>query len=245
MGLSWKSAVVAQAGAACVAVLAALGQPALARTLPPGLTNAGQAARVAATGQPQTDQLQIGQLQTGQLQKWDRAVLLACERSVSTVSGCNTTSLRAIDAARAISGISPLMLPSGYWHLDAADQLVEVTNAERVSRGLPPWPGPVQALTALAARGIAEEADPAGPATATWASNMAAGVLTVLQTDYEWMYEDGPGGPNSACTAPGAPGCWQHRDNILQPWPGEVGTAEARSGTRLVLGELMMKASRP
>ena len=240
MGLSWRSAVVAQAGAALVAALAVLGQPALARTLPSGLTNAGQAARIAATGQPQT-----GQLQTGQLRKWDRAVLLACDSSVSTVGGCNTTSLHAIDAARAISGIGPLRLSSGYWHLDAADQLVEVTNAERVSRGLPPWPGPVQALTVLAARGVALEADPAGPATSTWASNMAAGVLTVLQADYEWMYEDGPGGPNSACTAPGAPGCWQHRDNILQPWPGEVGTADARSGTRLVLGELMVETSRP
>lgn len=235
MGLSWKSAVVAHAGAACVAALAALGQPALEHTLPSGLTDAGQAARVAATGQPQT----------GRLRKWDQAVLLACDSSASTTSGCNTTSLRAIDAARALSGIGPLRLPSGYWRLDVADQLVEVTNAERVSRGLPPWPGPVQALTALAARGVAEEADPAGPATSTWASNMAAGVLTVLQTDYEWMYEDGPGGPNSACTAPGAPGCWQHRDNILQPWPGELGAAEARSGTRLVLGELMVEASRP
>ena len=230
MGLSWRSAVVAQAGAAVVAALAVLGQPALARTLPSGLTNPGQAARVTATGQ---------------LQKWDRAVLLACDSSVSTASGCNTTSLHAIDAARAISGIGPLRLPSGYWHLDAADQLVEVTNAERVSRGLPPWPGPVQALTVLAARGVALGADPTGPAALTWASNMAAGVLTVLQADYEWMYEDGPGGPNSACTAPGAPGCWQHRDNILQPWPGEVGTADARSGTRLVLGELMVETPRP
>lgn len=176
---------------------------------------------------------------------WSRAVLLACNSSTSTVRGCNSTSLRAIDAARALSGLSPLVLPSGYWHLGVADQLVEVTNAERVTRGLPAWSGPVPALTEMAVQGVADQADPSGPGEANWVSNLASGVLTVLEADYDWMYDDGPAGANPACNAPGAPACWQHRTNLLQPWAGEVGAAGAPFDKRLVLGELMVEGRHP
>lgn len=246
MGLSLTSAVLppaslslaraalaraALAGAALAGLLSVLGQPALAGTLP-------APASSFRRHWPMT-------VVSGQLKNWDRAVLLACDSSASTVRGCNAVCLRAIDAARAVSGLGPLVLPHGYWHSGGDEQLVEVTNAERVSRGLPPWGGPVQALAGLAARAVTAESDPTGPARTTWVSNFASGVLTVLQADYEWMYADGPRSANSACTAPMAPGCWQHKANILQPWPGKVGTAEARSGTRLVLAELMVKAPAP
>ena len=43
---------------------------------------------------------------------------------------------------------------------------------------------------------------------------------SVLVADYFWMYADGWGGstsntPNTACTSPGASGCWAHRDELL------------------------------
>jgi hypothetical protein len=167
----------------------------------------------------------------------------ACGGPLSTPAGCDAASLLAIDAARADQGLGPLELPPDFLELGPADQLIAVTNAERLSRGLPAWSGPDQALSDLAGRGLAARADPAGPAGSVWASNLADGVLTTLQADYEWMYNDGPGGANRACTAPGAPMCWAHRDNVLRPWQGTIGAAQAPTGRRLVLGELMVKGS--
>ena len=167
----------------------------------------------------------------------------ACDIATATLAGCDAASLRAIDAARAGEGLKPLELPPGFFDLPPSVQLVVVTNAERLSRGLPGWAGPDQALSDLASQGVASGADPAGPADQVWASNVADGVLSALQADYEWMYNDGPGGSNPACTAPGAPLCWQHRQNILRPWDGAIGAAEAPARRRLVLGELMVKES--
>jgi hypothetical protein len=51
------------------------------------------------------------------------------------------------------------------------------------------------------------------------ASIAAGGQVGALNADFSWMYNDGYGGPNSDCKTPSAPGCWEHRDNILAPYP--------------------------
>lgn len=161
----------------------------------------------------------------------------------STVLSCDHATLDAIDAARQSEGLGPLALPSGYEDMSFVSQLVAVTNAERTSRNLPALQGPRVAFDLMAELGAARSSDPSGPAGATWASLMAAGYWTPLQADYQWMYNDGPGGTNTDCTASQTAACWAHRDSILSPWPGSIGAAARRAGApdRLVFTELIVK----
>ncbi|HUC13847.1 MAG TPA: hypothetical protein VMS00_05285 [Acidimicrobiales bacterium] len=173
-----------------------------------------------------------------------QAMVGACNSSARDPRACDTATLKAIDSARASEGLSPLDLPAGYEALGMPAQLVAVTNAERTSRGLPAWHSPDGNLDLLAAQALGPAKDPNGPAGRTWAANTASGTLTVLQADYEWMYDDGPGGTNPGCSATNQARCWWHRDNILSPWPGNIGTAvEPRANGRLVLAELMVANS--
>jgi hypothetical protein len=51
-------------------------------------------------------------------------------------------------------------------------------------------------------------------------ASLAAGeLISVLDADYHWMYDDGYGGPNVDCMTPTAAACWGHRDNILGLYP--------------------------
>jgi hypothetical protein len=51
-------------------------------------------------------------------------------------------------------------------------------------------------------------------------ASIAAGeLISVLDADYHWMYDDGYRGPNVACTRSTAPACWSHRENILARYP--------------------------
>ncbi len=170
-----------------------------------------------------------------------QAMVASCDSSARAPRACNFASLKAIDSARASEGLGPLELPAGYEALGIGAQLVVVTNAERTSRGLPAWHAPDGNLDLLAAQALGSATDPNGPAGSTWAANTAYGTLTVLQTDYEWMYDDGMGGTNPSCSTSDQAQCWFHRDNILSPWPGNIGAAaEARANGRLVLAELMV-----
>ena len=170
----------------------------------------------------------------------------ACDSWRASVARCNVASLVAIDMARSEEGLPRLVLPSGYQRMGVVEQLETVTNAERLARGLPVWSGPRPGLTAEAAAGIAASSDPVGPLGRTWVSNLAVGVLTVLQADFEWMYDDGPGGTNLDCRPPSWRYCWAHRDNILRRWPAALGIADrATAGGRLALGELAVEVAKP
>jgi hypothetical protein len=173
-----------------------------------------------------------------------QAMVAACNSSVRDPRACNAASLKAIDSARASEGLGPLELSADFETLAMPAQLVAVTNAERTSRGLPAWHSPDANLDLLAAQALVSATDPDGPAGSTWAANTADGTLTVLQADYEWMYDDGPGGTNPACSAGNVAPCWYHRDNILSPWPGNIGAAvQHRASGRLALAELMVATS--
>jgi hypothetical protein len=173
---------------------------------------------------------------------WQKILMAACNDAKSTPPRCDRASLQAIDVARAGENLPPLVLPADYEDLSTVGQVVTVTNAERVPRRLPAWHGPNQILGRLAGEAVAARQDPNGPAGTTWASNLAVGVLTVLEADYEWMYNDGPGGSNAACTGAHPTECWAHRANILSPWAGMIGAAgQTSSGRRLVLAEVMVE----
>jgi hypothetical protein len=144
-----------------------------------------------------------------------------------TAAACQTAALSAIDAARAAEGVGPLDLPANYGALPADEQLFVLVNLERVDRGLAPFSGMTPVLDGEALAGAVGHTDPTGPVSADWSSTVAVGEASALTTDFDWMYDDGPGSINVACP----PLCWGHRDAILGSGQlmgaGAVGSAYA------------------
>lgn len=146
---------------------------------------------------------------------------------------CTDTIVQAIDNARALEGVGPMVLPSDFGSLTTAQQTFVVSNLERVDRGLPPVDGMVDSLNALATDAAAADEDPmlsswtVGPLQVDGWSSIWAGDLNALAADYDWMYDDGwsvQGSYNLDCQSATDSGCWGHRDAIL------------RSGSHLVTG---------
>jgi hypothetical protein len=141
-----------------------------------------------------------------------------------TLPHCVPNELAAMNRARHAESIGGFALPRNFNKLTVPDQLLVLTDIERVSRGEEPIPGIMAQLNPDAQQGAAANADPllssatdiAG-ATGAYASNYAAAVNT-LDANYEWMYTDGWDGKdtlNGVCTSASAAGCWGHRGNIL------------------------------
>jgi len=152
-------------------------------------------------------------------------------------AGCLAQTLQATDVARAKEGLGPLALPGDYAQLTAAEQLFVLADTERVDRGLPPAVGLVNEFDQDAAAAAAGDSDPVaslvppGVGLVRWASNWGENA-GALGSNYNWMYDDGPGSGNLACGAGGGGGCWGHRDNILGFNAGQLAAAH---GT-LVMG---------
>ena len=148
---------------------------------------------------------------------------------LATTDACTNYVLDAIDNARAQEGVGPMVLPSTWSTLSTVQQLFVVADLERTARGLAPYVGINPSLSADAARAAMADSDPSLAPDfpvgtdavgepgfgGAWSSG-----YSVLVADYFWMYADGWGGstsntPNTACTSPGASGCWAHRDELL------------------------------
>jgi hypothetical protein len=147
---------------------------------------------------------------------------------------CTDYILQAINDARAVEGVRPMVLPSNWFSLSVPEQLFVIVDLERTARGLPPYVGINAALSAEAQHAAATNSDP-GVAPGFAMANDAqgspgfggawSGGYAVLAADYIWMYDDAWGGSaaktsNVACTSPGAAGCWAHRDELLGSDPG-------------------------
>jgi len=133
---------------------------------------------------------------------------------------CLTAEIEATNGARATEGLGPMQLPTNFASLTPQEQLLVVSDIERVSRGEQPITGLSSLLDGYAQQGTESNSDPqfdfaALPSSDWWGSNWASGMLNALDANYTWMYDDGYGGYNIDCTSPGAAGCWAHRDNIL------------------------------
>jgi hypothetical protein len=152
------------------------------------------------------------------------------EQACSLGAGpCQQAVVHAIDVARAAEGVGPLELPSYYDSLSVAEQLLVLTDLERVDRGLAGFNGLSTKLDALSKAAASANQDPTGPNRTTWGSNWAGGEASALLADYDWMYDDGPHSPNMDCTDGAPSGCWDHRRNILSdygPHPA-IGAAAA------------------
>ena len=151
----------------------------------------------------------------------------ACANYRSNSAACITKAVAAIDNARALEHVRPMILPDNFRKLTYAEQTFVVTNLERVDRGLRPFHGITARLNNTAKQAAVSDADPA-PAygaigefvlldyQSNWTSNFGP-----LAGDYGWMYDDGYGSYNVDCTSASSPGCWAHRDVILTTYPNK------------------------
>jgi hypothetical protein len=137
---------------------------------------------------------------------------------------CVGAMLGALDHARAEVGLGRYIVPSDFYALTGARQLLILSNLDRLAYGLPAIVGLSPALNAVAASGVTTDADPdpsallASLPTFGWSSNWAGGYGNALEAYYAWMYYDGWGGgqtSNLDCTSPTASGCWGHREDVL------------------------------
>ena len=141
-------------------------------------------------------------------------------------------------------------------HLDGRSGLFVLADLERVDRGLPPYVGLSASLDAASQQAAEAGTDPslALPLVAAAAGNWAGDAPSTLAADYDWLYVDGFGSGNESCSAPGAPGCWGHRDGILGAVTGlgctdcvmgAGSTLAASSGWRTSFAEIVAEPVRP
>jgi len=130
---------------------------------------------------------------------------------------CIDAVLAAIDHARTLEGVRPMVLPTDFAQLSVPEQLFVAVNLERVDRGLAPFVGMTAALDHNAQRGANDANDPPdpGPAYLLVDDEWAGGSANGLDAVYGLMYADGLNSGNLDCRHRGAAGCWGHRNGIL------------------------------
>jgi hypothetical protein len=146
--------------------------------------------------------------------------------------------LVTLDGDRAVEGVGPMILPDNYSSLTPQEQLFVLTDLERVDRGIPPIEGLAAGLDGLAQAGANGHTNPTFPPYGTNFASSYSSEGSLIVSDILWMYDDGYGGANEACTALGAPGCWLHRQIMLDQYPSPVlmGVGSGPSTTELIVG---------
>jgi hypothetical protein len=134
------------------------------------------------------------------------------------------------DARSADEGLGPLNFNLvKYDALTVPEQLFVLVNLERVSRGEQPGYALISRLNGASAIGAQLRRDPSPPSNwpyyyrVIWSTAGITPTQAAFQADWGWMYEDGPppyhGWTNYDCARAGAPGCWVHRNAILELRP--------------------------
>jgi hypothetical protein len=138
---------------------------------------------------------------------------------------CLRAVLDAVNRARALEGVKPMVLPTNFGQLSVPEQLFVAVNRERIDRGLAPAVGRTAALDRNAQKGADQADDPPDPGDTydVVDGEWAGGSVNGLDAVYGFMYDDGPGSTNLDCPKGGGPGCWGHRHGILDSF-GTVGT---------------------
>jgi len=145
-----------------------------------------------------------------------QSTLQACYSS-ATSQACIGDALADVNAARVSEGVLPMVLPGDWNSLTIPQQLLVLSNLERIDRGLVAIEGLSANLDSYAQTGADNDADPfedpfpGSEETANW----EGGYVSPLVSDFGWMYDDGYGSPNLDCTSPTSEGCWGHREDIL------------------------------
>ena len=136
---------------------------------------------------------------------------------------CKEALIYYLDRARRQTGLSPYRLPADFLRLPASEEVLILSNLDRIAYSLDPIAGLSQSLDQLALQGARDSGDPEFQPSQEfpqstvyeWGSNWAGGREPLLLAYYFWMYDDGYGSNNLACQAPSDPGCWGHRQNVL------------------------------
>ncbi|MFZ1061933.1 MAG: hypothetical protein WAN30_00470 [Acidimicrobiales bacterium] len=145
---------------------------------------------------------------------------------------CTAYVLSAINNARTDENLAPMVLPSNWDSLTVPEQMLVVTDLERVARGYPAYLGLNAALDRATISAAMANSDPAlasgfragydALGQVAWGGSWSSG-FDVLAGDYLMFYDDGWGGAlgtsNVACVSPGSRGCWAHRDELLGSAP--------------------------
>jgi hypothetical protein len=148
---------------------------------------------------------------------------------------CVTDALGDLNAARESEGVLPMVLPGDWGSLAIPQQLLVLSNLERVDRGLVPIEGLTANLNVNAQTGASTDQDPTfdndygDEASANW----EGGYVSPLLSNFAWMYDDGLGSGNLDCSQSDQSGCWGHRHDILTAFtePAVMGAAyDATSG---------------
>ncbi len=152
-----------------------------------------------------------------------------CADGLDDSPACLGAVVAAIDRARGLEGVGPMVLPSGFARLSMPEQLFVALNLERVDRGLSAFGGLTAALNQNAQRGADSAGDPpgAGPSYLLDDAEWAGGSSNGLDAVYGWMYDDGFDSGNLDCLRRDAAGCWGHRKGILDDFG---------SGANMVMG---------
>jgi len=149
-------------------------------------------------------------------------------------AACTNYILQAINNARAIEGVRPMVLPSNWFSLSVPDQLFVIADLERTARGLPPYLGINDALSANASTPPPRPtAIRQSPPVSRWPMTTRAPRVLVARgravtpssppTTSGCMTTRGrhrAKTSNIACTSAGSAGCWAHRDELLGSDPG-------------------------
>jgi hypothetical protein len=137
---------------------------------------------------------------------------------------CMHAMVRALNRAHARLALGPYLLPTDFYSLSGSEQLLILSNLDRLAYGLPAVVGLSPVLNAVAASGVTSDADPDPSALLSsfqsfgWSSNWAGGYGNAIEAYYAWMYYDGWDGKQTSnldCTGPVANGCWGHRRDVL------------------------------
>ncbi|MGN6724036.1 MAG: hypothetical protein ACTHJM_15625 [Marmoricola sp.] len=156
-----------------------------------------------------------------------------CNPSSATITdACMTGALSNFNAARAKEHLGKLVLPRNFRSLTVPEQILVLTNLDRRVRGLPAFVGLNSTLDQVAARGSKGHTDPAFPSWTRDGGSNWSSTYNAFWTEYLWMYQDGIGGSNMACSSRNTSGCWAHRRNILAKYgsPRVMGAAGYSNG---------------
>lgn len=155
--------------------------------------------------------------------------------------------LAALNNALGTQGLSPIRVTGAFWNLTEEEQFFILTDAIRVEEGLPPAVALEPAANSVALAGAKGQTDPTLPTNTAWQGRMGSvwsGGEGAVESLYNFLYQDGYGSDNLDCTTPNAPGCWGHRQVLLDhygPTP-VMGVAETRvNGTRS-LGAILLSS---
>jgi hypothetical protein len=132
-----------------------------------------------------------------------------------------------------LEGSAPLTLPANWAQLTDTQRAFVLLNLERIERGETPFLGESSKLDGYAKQGAEANTDPSPPDGANWYGSNWFGGTDSTDAVQGYVFDDGPGSGNLACSGGATWGCWGHRDNILENASGtdlDAGLADGSNG---------------